>query len=159
MDDNQFQGSNGQGEYQQTPNQSGGNPYSGYDSQTFETSNTGTYNADPGMYNNTVNTGTTVTSSASDDDVDKKAKNGMIIGIIALALNLIFCCIPFLTDWVFSPGYLFIILEVWGIMTSKEGRKSVNKKGMATAGMVLNIVSLVLSVGLILAVIVLKFVD
>ncbi len=89
----------------------------------------------------------------------KKAKSGMIMGIVSLVLNLIFCCIPFLTDWVFSPGYLFIIWEIAGIQNSVQGRKSMEKKGMATAGLVMNIVSLVGSILLIILVMVLKFGD
>ncbi len=89
----------------------------------------------------------------------KKAKSGMIMGIVSLVLNLIFCCISFLTDWVFSPGYLFIILEIAGIQNSVQGRKSMEKKGMATAGLVMNIVSLVGSILLIILVMVLKFGD
>lgn len=128
---------------------------------TYNASNTGTYYpSDTGMAGNAYNAGMTgSTMSPAEEAYAKKAKSGMIMGIVSLVLNLIFCCIPFLTDWVFSPGYLFIILEVAGIQNSVQGRKSVEKKSMATAGLVMNIVSLVGSILLIILVMVLKFSD
>lgn len=129
---------------------------------TYDTSNAGTYYpSDAGMANSTYTANTTASSmnNPAEEAYAKKAKSGMIIGIISLVLNLIFCCLPFVADMAFSPGYLFIILEIAGIQNSVQGRKSEGKKGMATAGLVMNIVSLVISILLIILVLVLKFSD
>lgn len=128
-------------------------------SGTYNANNAGVYDATQSAYNgNAGSTGSTV-PAGFEEEFGKKAKSGMIIGILSLVLNLIFCCIPFITDWVFSPGWLFIFLEIVGIQNSVQGRKSEQKKGMATAGLVMNIVSVVWSVLLIVLVLVLKFSD
>lgn len=76
-----------------------------------------------------------------------------------MVLNLIFCCMPFVLDIMFSPGWLFIALEVWGMNASKQGQQSVTKSGMAKAGKIMNIISLVCSILMIVIVLVLKFAD
>lgn len=174
MDNNNFSLNNQDNNPQQTTNSTPSNPYSNvssnngtentgvYNSNTsgaYNTTNTGVYDATQTTYNaNTGSTGSTL-PAGFEEELGKKAKNGMIIGIISLVLNLIFCCIPFVTDWVFSPGWIFILLEIAGIQNSVQGRKSVEKRGMATAGLVMNIVSVVWSVLLIVLVLVLKFMD
>lgn len=154
---------------------------SGLDQQTFGTTaagnasgtygsvNTGnasgTYNAvDSGNYNGTYNAADSNATYVSqgggspfEQEAGKKAKSSLIIGIIAMVLNLIFCAIPFVTDWVFSPGWIFIFLEIVGIQNAVQGKKSVSKKGMAITGLVLNIISLVWSILLVILVLVLKF--
>lgn len=171
MDNNNFKlNSNDTGtDIQPVENQ---NP--GYDQQTFGTGNTygtydsvnsgntyGTYNAvNPGNINATGSNGTYVPQGESSpfmQEADKKAKSGLIIGIITIVLNLIFCAIPFIFDWVFSPGWIFIFVEIVGIQNANQGRQSANKKGMAITGMVLNIVSLVWSILLVILVLILKF--
>lgn len=171
MDNNNFSLNSGGNHPQQTTNPAPSNPYSNVspnngteNAGVYNSNSTGTYNANPsGMYDATQqaynsNTGSTV-PAGFEEEYGKKAKSGMIIGIICLVLNLIFCCIPFITDWVFSPGWLFILLEIAGIQNSVQGRKSEQKRGMATAGLVMNIVSVVWSVLLVVLVIVLKFMD
>lgn len=171
MDNNNFSLNNGENSSQQTTNSAPSNPYSSdspnngttgvYNSNmsgTYDANTTGVYDATQTTYNgNAGNTGSTIPAGL-DVELEKNAKNGMIIGIVSLVLNLIFCCIPFFTDWVFSPGWLFIFLEIVGIQKSVQGRKS-EKRGMATAGLVMNIVSVVWSVLLVILVIVLKFMD
>lgn len=127
----------------------------GYDPQTFGT--TGTENT-YGIYDS-ANTGNGTGPSPFEQEVDKKVKSGLIIGIIAIVLNLIFSCIPLISDWYFSPGWVLIFLESVGIQNAIQGKQSVNKRGMATAGMVLNIVAMVWSILLIVLVLVLKFAD
>lgn len=171
MDNNNFSLNNQDSDSQQTTNSTPSNPYSsvspdngnpntgvqnGDMSGTYNANPTGVYNASQTAYNGA--TGSTV-PAGFEEEFGKKAKNGMIIGIVCLVLNLIFCCIPFITDWVFSPGWIFIIIEIAGIQNSIQGRKSEQKKGMATAGLVMNIVSVVWSVLLVVLVLVLKFSD
>ena len=171
MDNNNFSLNNQDSNPQQTTDSTPSNPYSSaspdngtqntgaYNSNmsgTYNGNNAGVYDATQSAYNG--NAGSTV-PAGFEEEFGKKAKNGMIIGIVSLVLNLIFCCIPFITDWVFSPGWIFILLEIAGIQNSVQGRKSEQKKGMATAGLVMNIVSVVWSVLLVILVIVLKFMD
>jgi len=68
-----------------------------------------------------------------EEDVDKKAKNGMIFGIV----SIIAWIIPLF-------GYITTIL---GITNSVKGLKSESKKGMAIAGLILSIIFLLASVG------------
>lgn len=166
MDDNNMQGSNEQSGFKLSPDTNNAN--TGFQAPPSEVS--GTYNAQPsgmvspdmngGMNDNVSSTytdGYTAASNPFDDVFGKKAKTSMILGIVNLVLNLIFCCIPFVFDVMFSPGWLFIALEVWGIKAASQGKQSDTKKGMATAGMVMNIVALVWSILLVLLVLVLKF--
>lgn len=164
MDNNNFQENNKSNPFHLSENETATETNQGLDPQTFGT--TGTYNAQNyGTVNNGSVTQPAYTAgggeqaSPFEDAYAKKAKTGLIIGIVSMVLNLIFCCIPFVTDWVFSPGWIFIFLEIAGIQNANQGRQSASKKGMATTGMVLNIVSLVWSILLVILVLVLKFSD
>lgn len=160
MDNNNFSSNNGENNpYSNVSSNSGTENAGAYSTNTtgeYNTNTTGVYDASQSTYSG--NTGSSV-PLGFEPELGKKAKSGMIIGIISLVLNLIFCCIPFMTDWVFSPGWLFIMLEIVGIQNSVQGRKSTEKRGMATAGLVMNIISVVWSVLLIILVLVLKFSD
>ena len=136
---------------------------------------TGTYNADPysnqtgtydaGAYNynmnqnaqNTVAEGTASLQAAQDDACAKKAKTSLILGIILNVLNLGMMC-----STLFGGGFLyrgiFIILAIAGIQNANLGRKS-SKRGMATAGLVLNIIAVVFSALFLILGFVLKFMD
>ena len=136
---------------------------------------TGTYNADPysnqtgtydaGAYNynmnqnaqNTVAGGTASLQAAQDDACAKKAKTSLILGIILNVLNLGMMCST-LFGGGFVYGGLFIILAIAGIQNANLGRKS-SKKGMATAGLVLNIIAVVFSALFLILGFVLKFMD
>lgn len=136
---------------------------------------TGTYNADPysnqtgtydaGAYNynmnqnaqNTVAGGTASLQAAQDDACAKKAKTSLILGIILNVLNLGMMCSTLLGGG-FLYGGLFIILAIAGIQNANLGRKS-SKKGMATAGLVLNIIAVVVSALFLILGFVLKFMD
>ena len=136
---------------------------------------TGTYNADPysnqtgtydaGAYNynmnqnaqNTVAGGTASLQAAQDDACAKKAKTSLILGIILNVLNLGMMCST-LFGGGFLYGGLFIILAIAGIQNANLGRKS-SKKGMATAGLVLNIIAVVFSALFLILGVVLKFMD
>ena len=136
---------------------------------------TGTYNADPynnqtgtydaGAYNynmnqnaqNTVAEGTASLQAAQDDACAKKAKTSLILGIILNVLNLGMMCST-LFGGGFLYGGLFIILAIAGIQNANLGRKS-SKKGMATAGLVLNIIAVVVSALFLILGFVLKFMD
>ena len=136
---------------------------------------TGTYNADPysnqtgtydaGAYNynmnqnvqNTVTGGTASLQAAQDDTCAKKAKTSLILGIILNVLNLAMMCSTLLGGG-FLYGGLFIILAIVGIQNANLGRKS-SKKGMATAGLVLNIIAVVFSALFLILGFVLKFMD
>lgn len=136
---------------------------------------TGTYNADPysnqtgtydaGAYNynmnqnaqNTVAGGTASLQAAQDDACAKKAKTSLILGIILNVLNLGMMCST-LFGGGFLYGGLFIILAIAGIQNANLGRKS-SKKGMATAGLVLNIIAVVFSALFLILGFVLKFMD
>lgn len=162
MDNNKFSLNNEENDSQQTMNAAPSNPYSNVspdNTGVYNTNSTDVYDASQQGYNsNPGNTGSTV-PLGFEEEFGKKAKSGMIIGIISLVLNLIFCCIPFIVDMIFSPGWLFIFLEIAGIQNSIQGRKSTQKRGMATAGLVMNIISVVWSVLLVVLVLVLKFSD
>ena len=150
----------------------------GYDAKTFGTAGsnqTGTYNANPynnqtgtydaGAYNynmnqnaqNTVAGGTASRQAAQDDACAKKAKTSLILGIILNVLNLGMMCST-LFGGGFLYGGLFIILAIAGIQNANLGRKS-SKKGMATAGLVLNIIAVVFSALFLILGFVLKFMD
>lgn len=136
---------------------------------------TGTYNADPysnqtgtydaGAYNynmnqnaqNTVAGGTASLQAAQDDACAKKAKTSLILGIILNVLNLGMMCST-LFGGGFLYGGIFIILAIAGIQNANLGRKS-SKRGMATAGLVLNIVAVVFSALFLILGFVLKFMD
>lgn len=136
---------------------------------------TGTYNADPysnqtgtydaGAYNynmnqnaqNTVAGGTASLQATQDDACAKKAKTSLILGIILNVLNLGMMCST-LFGGGFLYGGLFIILAIAGIQNANLGRKS-SKKGMATAGLVLNIIAVVFSALFLILGFVLKFMD
>lgn len=136
---------------------------------------TGTYNADPynnqtgtydaGAYNynmnqnaqNTVAEGTASLQAAQDDACAKKAKTSLILGIILNVLNLGMMCST-LFGGGFLYGGIFIILAIAGIQNANLGRKS-SKRGMATAGLVLNIVAVVFSALFLILGFVLKFMD
>lgn len=151
----------------------------GYDPQTFGTAGsnqTGTYNANPynnqtgtydaGAYNyntnvqnaqNTVAGGTASLQAAQDDACAKKAKTSLILGIILNVLNLGMMCSTLLGGG-FLYGGLFVILAIVGIQNANLGRKS-SKQGMATAGLVLNIIAVVFSALFLILGFVLKFMD
>lgn len=137
---------------------------------------TGTYNADPynnqngtynaGAYNyntngqnaqNTVAGGTAALQASQDEAYAKKAKTSLILGIILNVLNLGMMCSTLLGGG-FLYGGLFIILAIAGIQNANFGRKS-SKKGMATAGLVLNIIAVVVSALFLILGFVLKFMD
>lgn len=136
---------------------------------------TGTYNADPysnqtgtydaGAYNynmnqnaqNTVAGGTASLQAAQDDACAKKAKTSLILGIILNVLNLGMMCST-LFGGGFLYGGIFIILAIAGIQNANLGRKS-SKRGMATAGLVLNIIAVVVSALFLILGFVLKFMD
>lgn len=136
---------------------------------------TGTYNADPysnqtgtydaGAYNynmnqnaqNTVAEGTASLQVAQDDACAKKAKTSLILGIILNVLNLGMMCST-LFGGGFLYGGIFIILAIAGIQNANLGRKS-SKRGMATAGLVLNIIAVVFSALFLILGFVLKFMD
>ena len=137
---------------------------------------TGTYNADPynnqngtynaGAYNyntngqnaqNTVAGGTAALQASQDEAHAKKAKTSLILGIILNVLNLGMMCSTLLGGG-FLYGGLFIILAIAGIQNANFGRKS-SKKGMATAGLVLNIIAVVVSALFLILGFVLKFMD
>ena len=137
---------------------------------------TGTYNADPynnqngtynaGAYNyntngqnaqNTVAGGTAALQASQDEAYAKKAKTSLILGIILNVLNLGMMCSTLLGGG-FLYGGLFIILAIAGIQNANFGRKS-SKKGMATAGLVLNIIAVVVSSLFLILGFVLKFMD
>lgn len=136
---------------------------------------TGTYNADPysnqtgtydsGAYNynmnqnaqNTVAGGTASLQAAQDDACAKKAKTSLILGIILNVLNLGMMCST-LFGGGFLYGGIFIILAIAGIQNANLGRKS-SKRGMATAGLVLNIIAVVFSALFLILGFVLKFMD
>lgn len=136
---------------------------------------TGTYNADPysnqtgtydaGAYNynmnqnaqNTVAEGTASLQAAQDDACAKKAKTSLILGIILNVLNLGMMCST-LFGGGFLYGGIFIILAIAGIQNANLGRKS-SKRGMATAGLVLNIIAVVFSALFLILGFVLKFMD
>lgn len=136
---------------------------------------TGTYNADPysnqtgtydaGAYNynmnqnaqNTVAEGTASLQAAQDDACAKNAKTSLILGIILNVLNLGMMCST-LFGGGFLYGGIFIILAIAGIQNANLGRKS-SKRGMATAGLVLNIIAVVFSALFLILGFVLKFMD
>ena len=136
---------------------------------------TGTYNADPysnqtgtydaGVYNynmnqnaqNTVAGGTASLQAAQDDACAKKAKTSLILGIILNVLNLGMMCST-LFGGGFLYGGIFIILAIAGIQNANLGRKS-SKRGLATAGLVLNIIAVVFSALFLILGFVLKFMD
>ena len=136
---------------------------------------TGTYNADPysnqtgtydaGAYNynmnqnaqNTVAEGTASLQAAQEDACAKKAKTSLILGIILNVLNLGMMCST-LFGGGFLYGGIFIILAIAGIQNANLGRKS-SKRGMATAGLVLNIIAVVFSALFLILGFVLKFMD
>ena len=164
-------GSNQTGTYNANPcnNQTGTYNADSYNNQT------GTYNADPysnqtgtydaGAYNynmnqnvqNTVAGGTASLQAAQDDACAKKAKTSLILGIILNVLNLGMMCSTLLGGG-FLYGGLFIILAIAGIQNANLGRKS-SKKGMATVGLVLNIIAVVVSALFLILGFVLKFMD
>ena len=152
-------GSNQTGTYNANPynNQTGtynANPYS---------NQTGTYDAGAYNYNmnqnaqNTVAEGTASLQAAQDDACAKKAKTSLILGIILNVLNLGMMCST-LFGGGFLYGGIFIILAIAGIQNANLGRKS-SKRGMATAGLVLNIIAVVFSALFLILGFVLKFMD
>ena len=152
-------GSNQTGTYNANPynNQTGtynANPYS---------NQTGTYDAGAYNYNmnqnaqNTVAEGTASLQAAQDDACAKKAKTSLILGIILNVLNLGMMCST-LFGGGFLYGGIFIILAIAGIQNANLGRKS-SKRGMATAGLVLNIIAVVVSALFLILGFVLKFMD
>ncbi|MBQ8147332.1 MAG: hypothetical protein IJ040_00920 [Lachnospiraceae bacterium] len=108
-------------------------------------------------YDNTYSSINEPYVSPFESDFAKKAKTGMILGIVNLTLNLFLCCLPFMFDTLFSPGWIFIALEVWGMKASSTGKQSVEKKSMAKAGYIMNLVALILSILMIVLMIVLTF--
>lgn len=85
----------------------------------------------------------------------KKAKTSLILGIVLCVLNLGMICSTLLGGG-FLYGGLFIVFAIIGIQNGVQGKNS-PKKGMATAGLVLNIVALVVAVLFVILGIVLKF--
>ena len=152
-------GSNQTGTYNANPcnNQTGTYNADSYNNQT------GTYDAGAYNYNmnqnaqNTVAGGTASLQAAQDDACAKKAKTSLILGIILNVLNLGMMCSTLLGGG-FLYGGLFIILAIAGIQNANLGRKS-SKKGMATAGLVLNIIAVVVSALFLILGFVLKFMD
>lgn len=152
-------GSNQTGTYNANPhnNQTGTYNTDPYNNQT------GTYDAGAYNYNmnqnaqNTVAGGTASLQAAQDDACAKKAKTSLILGIILNVLNLGMMCST-LFGGGFLYGGLFIILAIAGIQNANLGRKS-SKKGMATAGLVLNIIAVVVSALFLILGFVLKFMD
>lgn len=152
-------GSNQTGTYNANPynNQTGTYNVDPYNNQT------GTYDAGAYNYNmnqnaqNTVAGGTASLQAAQDDACAKKAKTSLILGIILNVLNLGMMCST-LFGGGFLYGGLFIILAIAGIQNANLGRKS-SKKGMATAGLVLNIIAVVVSALFLILGFVLKFMD
>lgn len=152
-------GSNQTGTYNANPynNQTGTYNVDPYNNQT------GTYDAGAYNYNmnqnaqNTVAGGTASLQAAQDDACAKKAKTSLILGIILNVLNLGMMCST-LFGGGFLYGGLFIILAIAGIQNANLGRKS-SKKGMATAGLVLNIIAVVFSALFLILGFVLKFMD
>lgn len=152
-------GSNQTGTYNADPynNQTGTYNVDPYNNQT------GTYDAGAYNYNmnqnaqNTVAGGTASLQAAQDDACAKKAKTSLILGIILNVLNLGMMCST-LFGGGFLYGGLFIILAIAGIQNANLGRKS-SKKGMATAGLVLNIIAVVVSALFLILGFVLKFMD
>lgn len=152
-------GSNQTGTYNADPynNQTGTYNVDPYNNQT------GTYDAGAYNYNmnqnaqNTVAGGTASLQAAQDDACAKKAKTSLILGIILNVLNLGMMCST-LFGGGFLYGGLFIILAIAGIQNANLGRKS-SKKGMATAGLVLNIIAVVFSALFLILGFVLKFMD
>ncbi len=177
-------GSNQAGTYNANPysNQTGtynANPYNNqtgtYNADPYN-NQTGTYNADPynnqngtydtGAYNyntngqnaqNTVAGGTAALQASQDEAYAKKAKTSLILGIILNVLNLGMMCST-LVGGGFLYGGLFVILAIVGIQNANLGRKS-SQKGMATAGLVLNIIAVVVSALFLILGFVLKFMD
>ncbi len=153
----------------------GSNQTGAYNADPYN-NQTGTYNADPynnqngtynaGAYNyntngqnaqNTVAGGTAALQASQDEAYAKKAKTSLILGIILNVLNLGMMCSTLLGGG-FLYGGLFIILAIAGIQNANFGRKS-SKKGMATAGLVLNIIAVVVSALFLILGFVLKFMD
>lgn len=87
----------------------------------------------------------------------KKAKTSLIMGIVLCVLNLGMICSTLLGGG-FLYGGLFIIIAIVGIQNGVQGKNS-PQKGMAVAGMVLNIIALVVAVLFVLLGIVLKFMN
>lgn len=152
-------GSNQTGTYNANPynNQTGTYNAEPYSNQT------GTYDAGAYNYNmnqnaqNTVAGGTASLQAAQDDACAKKAKTSLILGIILNVLNLGMMCST-LFGGGFLYGGIFIILAIAGIQNANLGRKS-SKRGMATAGLVLNIIAVVFSALFLILGFVLKFMD
>ena len=152
-------GSNQTGTYNADPynNQTGTYNVDPYNNQT------GTYDAGAYNYNmnqnaqNTVAGGTASLQAAQDDACAKKAKTSLILGIILNVLNLGMMCST-LFGGGFLYGGIFIILAIAGIQNANLGRKS-SKRGMATAGLVLNIIAVVVSALFLILGFVLKFMD
>lgn len=152
-------GSNQTGTYNANPynNQTGTYNADSYSNQT------GTYDAGAYNYNmnqnaqNTVAEGTASLQAAQDDACAKKAKTSLILGIILNVLNLGMMCST-LFGGGFLYGGIFIILAIAGIQNANLGRKS-SKRGMATAGLVLNIIAVVFSALFLILGFVLKFMD
>lgn len=146
----------------------------GYDKETFGTGSntTGSYDAS-GSYGTTGSydaggsgmTGGTIPENnqapqnmkTMEEANAKKAKTSLIIGIVLCVLNLGMMCSTLLGGG-FLYGGLFIILAIVGIQNAAQGKNS-PKKGMATAGMVLNIIALVVAAIFVILGIVLKFVN
>lgn len=123
------------------------------------TNQTGTYDAY--AYNNTVNQEPNTVAQANEalqnaqeEACVKHARNSMILGILLNVLNLIMMC-SMLLGGGFLYGGLFLILAIVGIQKANLGRQS-SKRGMATAGLVLNIVALVFSALFVILGLVLK---
>lgn len=123
------------------------------------TNQTGTYDAY--AYNTAINQEqSTVTQAnealqnAQEEACAKHAKYSMILGILLNALNLIMMC-SMLLGGGFLYGAIFLVLAIVGIQKANLGRQS-SKRGMATAGLVLNIVALVFSALFVILGLVLK---
>lgn len=94
---------------------------------------------------------------AQDDACAKNARNSLILGILLNILNLVMMC-SMLLGGGFLYGGIFLILAIVGIQKANLGRQS-SKRGMATAGLVLNIVALVFSALFVILGIVLKILE
>lgn len=68
-----------------------------------------------------------------------QAVTGLILGIV----GLVFCWLGILSFCAIVP----VAINVVGIIMSALGRRSTQKRGMATAGLVLSIIGLVLTIG------------
>ena len=69
------------------------------------------------------------------------SKGGNIMAVASLVLGICSLVFPFI-----GLGWLSVLLGVIGTILGALGRKNAEKKGIATAGMVMSIISVVLGV-------------